>query len=154
LELIIFSGLQASGKSTFYRAQFAATHELVSKDLLGKNRHKQRLQEALITAALQAGHSVVVDNTNATVADRAPLILLGQTYGATIIGYYFDSALRDALARNRRREGQARVPDVALYATMKKLTRPTLAEGFARLFTVSITGEGTFALLANEEMEK
>jgi len=36
LELVIFIGLQATGKSTFYRARFAATHVLVSKDLMGR----------------------------------------------------------------------------------------------------------------------
>ena len=30
-ELIVFVGLQASGKSTFFRERFAATHDLVSK---------------------------------------------------------------------------------------------------------------------------
>lgn len=145
--LIIFVGLQAAGKSTFYRAHFAATHVLVSKDLLGHNRHKQRRQEALIAQALQAGRSVVVDNTNATTADRAPLIHLGETYGAAISGYFFDTPLRDALARNRQREGQARVPDVALYATMKKLTQPSLAEGFDHLYIVRIADEGTFTVV-------
>src|SRR5262245_59429337 len=33
LDLVVFVGLQGAGKSTFYRAQFAGTHELVSKDL-------------------------------------------------------------------------------------------------------------------------
>ncbi len=31
LELVLFVGLQGSGKSTFYRAYFAASHDLVSK---------------------------------------------------------------------------------------------------------------------------
>ena len=39
LELVIFVGLQASGKSTFFRERFATTHELVSKDLLRNNKN-------------------------------------------------------------------------------------------------------------------
>ncbi len=38
-ELVIFVGLQASGKSTFFRERFATTHELVSKDLLRNNKN-------------------------------------------------------------------------------------------------------------------
>lgn len=42
MELIIFVGLQASGKSSFYRARFAANHEHVSKDLLRNNSQPER----------------------------------------------------------------------------------------------------------------
>jgi predicted kinase len=63
-ELVILVGLQASGKSTFFREQFAATHEHVSKDLLRNNRTRNRRQRELIEAALWAGRPVVVDNTN------------------------------------------------------------------------------------------
>jgi predicted kinase len=34
LELLIFVGIQAAGKSTCYRTHFAATHVHVSKDLM------------------------------------------------------------------------------------------------------------------------
>ena len=38
IELVILVGLQASGKSTFFRERFAATHEHVSKDLFRNNK--------------------------------------------------------------------------------------------------------------------
>ena len=38
-ELAILIGLQASGKSTFYRRHLAATHALVSKDRFRNNRN-------------------------------------------------------------------------------------------------------------------
>ena len=47
-ELVIFVGLQASGKSTFFREGFAATHEHVSKDLFRNNRNRNRRQEELV----------------------------------------------------------------------------------------------------------
>jgi signal recognition particle GTPase len=56
-ELVIFVGLQASGKSTFFRERFATTHELVSKDLLGNNKNRNRRQAQLIEVALRAGSS-------------------------------------------------------------------------------------------------
>src|SRR5919205_3228255 len=91
LELGVFVGLQASGKSTFFRERFAATHEHVSKDLFRNNRNPNRRQAQLISAALEQGSSVVVDNTNPTVEDRLALIELGHKFGARIIGYYFES---------------------------------------------------------------
>lgn len=34
MDVLLFCGLQAAGKSTFYREQFLAAHVLISKDLL------------------------------------------------------------------------------------------------------------------------
>ena len=148
-ELVIFVGLQASGKSTFFRDWFAATHTHVSKDLFRNNKNRNRRQAQLIEAALQEGKSVVVDNTNPTAEERRPLIELGRRYGAKIVGYYFESEVRRCLERNRQRTGKARVPDVALYATAKKLVRPSYLEGFDELFYVRITGDSTFDVLAH-----
>jgi predicted kinase len=137
-ELVIFVGLQASGKSTFYRERFAATHEHVSKDLLRNNRNSNRRQAQLIEAALKEGSPVVVDNTNPTVEDRRTLIELGRRFGARIVGHYFDSTVRQCIERNRVRAGKARVPAVAIYATAKKLVPPSYSEGFDRLFRVRL----------------
>ena len=144
MELVIFVGLQASGKSTFFREQFATTHELVSKDLFPNNKNRNRRQTQLIEAALGAGSSVVVDNTNPTVEDRRPLIDLGRELGAKIVGYYFDSTVRQCVGRNRRRAGKDQVPDVAIFATAKRLVLPSYSEGFDELFRVRVTDESTF----------
>ncbi len=152
MELIVFVGLQASGKSAFYRARFEVTHEHVSKDLLRNNKNRNRRQEQLIAGALRAGNPVVVDNTNPTVEERLPLIALGREYGARIVGYYFESEVRPNLERNRQRTGKARVPDVALYATAKKLVRPSYSEGFDELYSVRIAGDFAFEVLpCNDE---
>jgi predicted kinase len=143
-ELVTFIGLQGSGKSSFYRARFADTHALVSKDLFPNNRHPARRQRQLIEEALGAGRSVVIDNTNPTPQERAELIALGRAAGATVIGYYFESRLADCLDRNRQRQSKARVPDVALYATCKKLVPPSTAEAFDRLYHVRLKGDGAF----------
>jgi predicted kinase len=142
MELVIFIGLQASGKSTFFRQHFAATHVLVSKDLMRNNKNRARRQVHLIEDALQGGYSVVVDNTNPTLEDRASLIELGNLYHAQIVGYYFESKVKDCLERNQQRVGKARVPDVAIYATIKRLVCPTYAEGFDQLFYVRMIQEG------------
>lgn len=144
MELVILMGLQASGKSTFFCDYLAATHVLVSKDLMRNNKNKSRRQIQLIENALQAGHSVAVDNTNPEVLDRRPLIDIGRTYNAQIIGYYFESIVSDCLARNQKRSGQSQVPDIAIYATIKKMVLPSYGEGFERLFSARIAENFTF----------
>lgn len=148
MELIIFIGLQASGKSSFYRTRFEKTHEHISKDLLVNNKNRNRRQEQLIAAALRAENPVVVDNTNPTIEERQRLVALGREYGAKIIGYYFQSHIRVCLERNRQRTRKARVPDVALYATANRLAPPSYSEGFDKLYSVHISDDFAFEVLS------
>ena len=60
-ELVIFIGLQASGKTSFYRSRLAQTHVHISKDLMRNNRRPERRQQQLVREALSAGRSLVVD---------------------------------------------------------------------------------------------
>ena len=145
MESIVFIGLQASGKSTFYRQHFATTHELISKDLMPR-KGKELRQTQLIEAALEAGKSLVVDNTNPSQLDRANMIRQFQTYQTMIIGYYFSSHLDECMQRNLQRTGKALVPDVGVFSTLKKLERPTYAEGFDKLYYVEIGTDGEFII--------
>jgi predicted kinase len=147
-ELIVFTGVQGAGKSTFYQRHFAETHALVSKDLLRSSPTRQVRQERLIDEALRQGLSVVVDNTNPTREDRAALIAIGRRHGATVVGYFFEVELREALGRNRRREGKARVPDVGVIATWKRLAPPDPGEGFDALYRVRLRPEGDYDVAA------
>lgn len=151
MDFVIFIGLQATGKSTFYRTHFAGTHDLVSKDRLRNNRNPARRQRKLLEEALAAGRSVVVDNTNPTRAERLDLIALGRSFGACLLGYFFQSRLVDCLERNRRRTGKEGVPDVALYATRKRLELPSSAEGYDQLFFVRTLGDERFDVLDWQE---
>jgi predicted kinase len=136
-ECVILIGLPGAGKSTFFRSRFP-TYTHVSKDAFPRHaRDKQARQEAAIRASLSAGVPVVVDNTHVTPADRAAIIAIARELGARIIGYYFEVPTREAVARNERREGRAKVPKVAIFTCAKKLVPPALDEGFDELFTVS-----------------
>jgi predicted kinase len=146
VELVVLIGLQGSGKTTFYRAFYAATHVLVSKDRLRNNRRPQRRQMQLIDEALREGRSVVVDNTNPTAEDRAPLVEAARRHGAEAVGFFFDSRLEDCLERNRRRTGRERVPDKALYIAFSRLRPPAPAEGFDRLYRVALATGGGFTV--------
>ncbi len=142
MQLVIFLGLQAAGKTSFYRARFADTHVLISKDLLRNSRDRQARQMALIEQEMRQGGSVVIDNTNPRIEDRAPLIALGRAFGAQIVGYWFTDGLSQCLRRNALRQGRARVPDVAIYATARKLQLPVGAEGFDFIFKVRLNETG------------
>lgn len=137
LELILLVGLPGSGKTTYYRAHFAATHVHVSKDLMPNAQRRDERQAREIDAALGGGKSVVVDNTNPSRDVRAPLIALGRRHGARIVAIYFETEVRTAIMRNRQREGRERVPDVAIFTTKKKLMPPSLEEGFDEVRVVA-----------------
>ena len=146
-EVVVLVGLQGAGKTTFFQQRFAATHAHVSKDLFPDHRRPADRQATLIDEALAAGRSVVVDNTNATVAARAAIIAPARRHGARVIGYVFDCATRECVARNAGREGRARVPNVGIFATAKRFVRPTPAEGFDELYVVRPGPERTFAVV-------
>jgi predicted kinase len=143
-ECVIFIGLPASGKTTFYHQRFAATHRHISKDHWPAAANKDARQAALISTALSAAAPVVVDNTNPSIADRAAVIALARGHGARIVGYYFTATTREAVGRNRGREGKQRVPDVAIFTKAKRMVVPTQEEGFDELYAVSIREDGTF----------
>jgi predicted kinase len=138
LELIVFVGLPGSGKTTYYRAHFAATHAHVSKDLWPNAARRDDRQAREIDAALGGGKSVVVDNTNPSRNVRAPLVALGRRHGARIVAVYFETEVRTAIMRNRLREGRERVPNVAIFTTKKKLVPPALDEGFDEVRVVAL----------------
>jgi predicted kinase len=141
----MFVGLQASGKTTFFRERFAASHVHVSKDLFRRARNRERRQARLIEEAFRAAKSVVLDNTNPSRESRRAAIALGRSLSARVVGYYFESRFALSLERNRRREGALRVPDAALKATASQLERPSLGEGFEELWYVSIV-DGSFVV--------
>src|SRR6266511_173058 len=58
MEVVILVGLPGSGKTSFFRTRFAATHAHVSKDLLPNARDKGARQIALVESALRAGRGL------------------------------------------------------------------------------------------------
>jgi hypothetical protein len=147
-EVVILVGLPGAGKSTFFRARFAASHAHVSKDLMRNHRAPQRRQEELIAEALAAGRSLVVDNVNAAVEDRAPIIAAARRHGARVVGYFFECTTSECVARNAGREGKARIPRVGIFAQAKRLVRPSLDEGFDQLFAARPLVEQQFEVAA------
>ena len=146
MDMVLLIGLQASGKSTFCLERFSATHEVISKDRFPNARNAQARQMRMVQEALAAGRSMVIDNTNATREARRLLIEAARSRQARVVGYYFESKVKECIERNRSREGRSRVPDVALYSTIKVLEPPSYPEGFDELFHVKIGDEGRFVV--------
>jgi predicted kinase len=155
VEVAILIGLQASGKTTFCRRVLAVDHVLVSKDAFRNARYPQRRQMRLVNDALAEGRSVAVDNTNPSPVEWQPLIDAARAHGAATIGYWFPPDLTAAQERNALREGSTRVPDVGLYATLKRLRPPRRSDGFDRRYRVAFDGAGGFDVqpMSDEEDE-
>ena len=136
--MILLIGVQASGKSSFYREFFAGEYEQVSLDIL-HTRNKERIK---MEQCLEQGMGFVVDNTNPTQADRERYIAAAKRYGYQVVGYYFQSCVGDCMERNERREGKARVSRCAIAATYKKLELPDYKEGFDLLYYVAMEKGG------------
>jgi hypothetical protein len=147
-ELVILVGLPGAGKSTFYRERFAASHVHVSRDLLQSSRKPAREQEEQLRRALREGKSVVVDNTNVRLEDRAALIAIARSGGARVAVYLFECTARECVARNAARQGAARIPTIGIFAAQKRLVRPDYAEGFDELYHVRLTDPSGFGIVA------
>ena len=140
MELIIFIGLQATGKSSFYRHKFFRTHVRVNLDTL-RTRHREKL---LVDACIAGKAKFVVDNTNLTRGDRARYIARAKATGFRVIGYFFESRVADAIRRNAVRPAGERVPEIAIQAASKNLQVPSFDEGFDELFLVRLVEENQF----------
>jgi predicted kinase len=139
---IILIGIPASGKSSFCRERLFDSHIRISLDML-KTRHREKL---LLNACTAAKQPFVIDNTNATAAERERFITPAREAGFGIIGYYFSSKVQEALERNRQRIGKARIPDKGILGIAARLQLPNLAEGFDELWYVQTDGNGGFVV--------
>ena len=137
MEAVIFVGLQASGKSTFYRYQFSRTHLPISLDML-KTRSREKL---LLNAAIDAKQPIVIDNTNITVEQRLKYIKKLKAAKFKVVVYYFEPDFNKSVEQNKNRKNS--VPIVAIKATVKKLEPPSYKEGFDVIYSVK-TDDGDF----------
>lgn len=137
MQAILFIGIPASGKSTFYKERYADTHVRINLDML-KNR---KAEEMIFMACLWAQRDLVVDNTNVKRAEREYYIRACRKYNyKNIVGYVFDSDVQTCITRNAGRT--CNVPDIAIRTKYRDMEMPDISEGFDKLYFVEITSQG------------
>jgi len=138
MEAVLLIGIQASGKSTFYKENLFNSHVRISNDLLKtKNREKLMLEYCNNTQM-----SFVIDNTNVTKNIRKKYIDIARGLNIPIIGYYFKTDLTQSIGRNEKRIKKEIVPIAGILATHKKLEIPSMDEGFSELYYVETNDNG------------
>jgi predicted kinase len=88
-----------------------------------------------------------MDNTNVTAAERRRYIDAAKAAGYRVTGYFFETALKAAIARNVRRAGKT-IPIPALVRAFKRLEPPQTDEGFDELYLVTLSAGNEFAVSA------
>jgi tRNA uridine 5-carbamoylmethylation protein Kti12 len=140
VEAIVLIGIPGSGKSSFYKERFYSTHVRINRDML-KTRQRER---ALIETCLELKQRFVLDNVNATRAERSELIAQAHVARFRVIAYFFQISTRVAVARNKDRSGKAQIPLVGIFGAYKRLEPPSREEGFDELFVVTIGADRNF----------
>ncbi|UNK20699.1 ATP-binding protein [Paenibacillus sp. N3/727] len=148
MECVIFIGIQASGKSTFYKERFFKTHMRINLDML-RTRNRE---DVYLAASIEAKQPFVVDNTNPTIDDRKKYIEIARKNKFKVVGYYFEPDYELSYARNVQREGKEKVREIGLKSTLKKLQIPTYDEGFDELYFVN-SADGKFEVEQWHELE-
>lgn len=134
MEAVLFIGIQATGKSTFYKQHFFNSHVRLSLDLLNtRNKLNHFLQTCLSTQS-----KFVIDNTNPEIKDRLTFIEIAKQKKYKVVGYYFSSSIEEAIKRNNKRKGKAKIPNIGIKGCYSKLQIPTYSEGYDMLYYVSI----------------
>lgn len=138
MQAVVFIGIQGTGKSTFFAERFRDTHVRINLDML-KTRNREAL---LLNACLAGGQPFVVDNTNPAAEDRARYVSAARAAKFDVVGYYFESKISDAMARNEARDSSRRVPRAGVLGAYNRLQLPMLTEGFSALFYVQLSPDG------------
>lgn len=137
MELILFIGIPASGKSSFYSTRFFNSHVRISMDLLNTRNKEQ----AFFDLGLKWQQRMVIDNTNVTQEERAGYIKRAKAKGYRVFGYFFQSRIKDCLERNRNREEANRIDERGVLAKHRQMELPTTDEGFDALWYVEMSDQ-------------
>jgi len=132
MEMILFIGMQASGKTTYFKQCFFGTHVHISMDVL-RTRHREQL---FLQACLKTQQRFVIDNTNPTRDERRRYIDAARQAQFRVVGYFFHPDPALSYERNQAREGKQRIPPAGLFGTLKRLEWPVYEEGFDALYIV------------------
>ncbi|KAH9394645.1 hypothetical protein TYRP_004700 [Tyrophagus putrescentiae] len=137
LHCIIFSGMSATGKSSFYRRHLKQLNYVyISRDEMNCAMSKC---ESLAEKTLSASQNVVIDNTSVDKTSRAKWIQVCKDRRAIPIIFHFKLPLKHIFHNNVYRKlttAQSTVTSVLIYTQNKRFEEPTASEG-ATVFEVN-----------------
>lgn len=141
LEVILFVGCPASGKSTFYKCHLKSRGYIhINRDTLGT----WQKCVAECNRALQVGKSVAVDNTNPDRESRLRYIECARNHNVPIRCFVFTTSIAHAKHNNKFREltvkesSYKKVNDLVFNTYKSKFSEPEISEGFSQIVKVTI----------------
>lgn len=163
MELIMLVGIPASGKSTKSTLYRKLGYEILSSDdirneiLQGVELEALPLNQRTIlhgktfetvrrraSEALKRGQSVVVDATNLSRKRRISFLECFRRIPCTKKCLLFLTPVDVCMERNRKRTGNARVPDEAMYRMLCNFECPNYWEGWDEILPVAYEEQYTF----------
>lgn len=134
-EVIIMVGCQGSGKTHFCQTHLIPlgyTH--VNRDTLGSTDACYKLLQQNV----QLKKPVVVDNTNPSVAARKPFLAICKTFNIRCKCFHMNLSHKHCQHNNKFRQltskTHAQINDIILNTYKKKFEKPTLEEGFEKIY--------------------
>lgn len=163
MELIIFVGIPASGKSTKSTLYRKLGYEVLSSDdirnelmpgvkldVLSPDQRARLHNKTFETVrrraseALKRGQSVVVDATNLSRKRRISFLKCFRRFPCVKKCLLFLTPVDVCMERNRKRTGNARVPDDAMYRMLCNFECPNYWEGWDEILPVAYEEPYTF----------
>ncbi|KAL8596825.1 hypothetical protein ACOMHN_027154 [Nucella lapillus] len=137
-EVVVFVGLQASGKSSF------AKNHLLPKGYVHVNQDTLKTWQRCVSEcsrALEAGKSVIIDNTNVELETRARYIDCARKARVPCRCFFFDFTISHCRHNERYREISNKehkpINEQIFNSTKSRFKIPELREGFSKIVKVN-----------------
>src|SRR5260370_39028631 len=146
--LVVLVGPPGSGKSTWARRNGRGAIHVSQDGLIDAIspdgfEHVYRpiyaaAEDALARAALQSGHTVIVDRTNRTREHRQRWLDIAREAGSPAMAVVMTASAALCRSRNRERKSERRISDGRMERMLAALEPVQSAEGFSAVFEETI----------------